>query len=123
MLTTAVTRFNADSKFTMAALSRVEAAGIPLMSSLNNYTQQIVTMFGLSSVSSLDLNTVLKIWSSCGEKAPPTWRNLLQLIQQLHLDDLAQQVEAYLCGGEVKEHLEVEVEGRGRGIILVRIGI
>ena len=103
MLTTAVTRFNADSKFTMAVLSRVEAAGIPLMSSLNNCTQQILTLFGLGSLPSLDLNTVLNIWSSCGEKAPPTWRNLLQLIRQLHLDDLAQQVEAYLCGGTLKK--------------------
>ena len=103
MLTTVVTSFNADNKFTMEALSRVEAAGIPLISSLNNYTQQIVTMFDLSSLSSLDLITVLKIWSSCGEKAPPTWRNLLQVIRQLHLDDLAQQVEAYLCGGTLKK--------------------
>ena len=98
-----MTAFNADNKFTVEALSRVDEAGIPLTGSLNNYTQQILTVFGLSSLSSLDLITVLKIWSLCGEKAPPTWRNLLQVIRQLHLDDLAQHVETYLCGGTLKK--------------------
>ena len=106
LLNLAVTSFDADSKFNMAALSRVDEAGIPLMSSLNNYTQQILTVFGVGSLHSLDLNTLLGIWLSCGRKAPPTWRNLLQLIRQLHLDDLAQQVEAYLCGERVKKPLD-----------------
>ena len=108
--------FNADSNFTMAALSQVNEAGIPLMRSLNMCTQQMLTIFGLDSLSNLDLNTLLHIWLSCGEKAPPTWRNLLQVIRQLHLDDLAQQVEAYLFSGTVRVHSEEGAEGIKKGL-------
>ena len=95
-LSNAVTPFNPESNFTVEALYLLGEAGIPLMSSLNNYTWQICSMLGVPQFCGTDLN-LLFIWWVMGKGAiPPTWRNLLQIVRQLNLGDLAYQVETYL---------------------------
>ena len=80
----------------MEALHSLAEASIPLMSSLNNYTQQIQSMICVPQVCANDLNTLFGYWERGIAKTPPTWKNLLQIVRQLNLDDLAYQVETYL---------------------------
>ena len=93
---TAATPFNPESPFNMRALSLLESvAGIPVMSTLSDYTQRIEGILGLVAFGHLDLNTLLNHWIS---NVPPTWKSLLLIIRQLNLDDLAQRMETYLSG-------------------------
>ena len=126
---TAVSPFDPDSNFTMRALSLVEVAGIPMMHSIDIYTEEIrttVSIRHMKSESQTDepmwhlgersssrhflqsrVGRLFADWLKGGGKLPPTWRSLLQVIRQLGLDDLANQVETYLKtgkSGRVKHH-------------------
>ena len=113
-LSNAVTCFNPESNFTIKALYSLADAGIPLMSSLNYYTWPIMTML---SVYGIDLNSLFNLWLMGMGNIPPTWRNLLQIVRQLNLDDLAYQVETYLQKStsehqpETGEEKAVTIEG------------
>lgn len=92
---TAVASFNPDSFFDMRALYFLEEAGIPVMSMLNNYTHYIQKMLGLPMTCNQDL---FNYWISSVWQVSPTWKNLLDILRILNLDDLAQQIESYLSG-------------------------
>ena len=75
------------------------------MDSLSIYTHLIQSRLGFVSYPSHSVNTLLDAWvEGGGNVRRPTWKNLLSLIRQLHIDDLAQQVETYLSGVTVKQH-------------------
>ena len=96
-LSNAVTPFNIESNFTIKAMYSLEDVGIPLVSSLNNYTQQIKMMLGLSmSQDYATLEVLLKEWVGGTGIKSPTWKNLLQIVRQLGLNDLANRVKNYL---------------------------
>ena len=96
-MTNAVTPFDLESNFTFKAPYSLGEAGIPLMSSLNNYHQQIQSMIGVPQYYPIiDLKATFVRWTRDRGSIPPTWRNLLQIVRQLNLDDLANQVETYL---------------------------
>ena len=102
----------------MRALSLVEVAGIPVMHSLYKHTDHIQKTLGIchkGSDSRMDsmrhmgktsrhflqcFGQLFADWLTNGDKLPPTWRSLLQVIRQLSLDDLAYQVETYLRTGK-----------------------
>ena len=102
-----MTPFNPESNFTIDDLHSLEDAGIALMTILNNYTQQLQSMLGMYSI---DLNTLLNLWVTGKEKISPTWRNLLQIVRQLNLNDLANQVETYLRRTTSEHQPETEQE-------------
>ena len=91
----------------MEALSRLEASGFPVLSSLNSDVKLFRHFFELTIYivdnSTLDLDSWLRGFS----KIPPSWKNLLLFIRQLHLNDLAQQIETYLSAGTIKEPSEL----------------
>lgn len=97
-----VTPFDPEIPFDMRGLSLVEEAGIPLMSTLKDYTQQIKMLLDLQvsssgpKVDSMDLNKLFTYWLMSGGKLPPTWINLLWIIRQLNLDYIAMKIETYL---------------------------
>ena len=117
---TAVTPFDPDSNFTMRALTLIEAMNIPVMTGLDEYAGHIrimlgathmasemqraylmsepfTTMTSLRSMQIFDGSKALFFdWLIGGGKLSPTWRNLLHIIREVHLDDLANQVETYL---------------------------
>ena len=96
---TAVTPFNPESPFNKRALSLLEpAAGIPVMSTLSDYTRHIQNILGPMTSSILDLNPLINYWISDILHIPPTWKNVLLIIRLLNLDDLAQRMESYLSG-------------------------
>ena len=86
----------------MRALSLVEAAGFPVMKSINTYAGHI-DVFGVPYLPLVTSSEQLfHSWLTRGGKLPPTWRSLLQVICQLGLDDLVNQIEAYLGTGRAK---------------------
>ena len=106
----------------MRALSLVEVAGIPVMYSIDIYTEKIrktVSIRHMKSESLTDepmwalgersssrrtlwsrVGRLFADWLKGGGQLPPTWRSLLQVIRQLGRDDLANQVETYLRTGK-----------------------
>ena len=99
-----MTPFDPESSFTLRALSFLEsAAGIPVMTTLSDYTRHIKNILGLSMSINLDLNGVLNYWISSKQWLPPSWRNLLLIIRRLHQDELAQRMETYLSAGGTEE--------------------
>ena len=102
----------------MRALSSLEEACIPVMSTLSDYTVRIQNILGLATFTDFNLNSLLNYWISNVRQVPPTWKNLLLIIRLLNLDDLAQRMESYLSGAveeqprhsEEEEMATVEVE-------------
>ena len=99
-----MTPFDPESSFTPRVVSFLEsAAGIPVMTTLSDYTQRIQIILGLQMTTDPDLNRVLKYWINNIQWLPPSWRNLLLIIRQLHQDELAQRMETYLSAGATEE--------------------
>ena len=93
-----VKHFNLEASFTMKTLRSLEAAGIPLLSSLSNYAQIMQNALGLFPLHDLDLNFLLSYWVRNDTSIPPSWKNLLLVIRLLNLEDLAQLTEMFLRG-------------------------
>ena len=90
----------------MEALTRLEEGGFPVLSSLNIDIRSFRHFLGLPelTIHALDsLALILNSWLSGFSNVPPTWNNLLLVIRQLNLDNLAQPTETYLSVGTVKE--------------------
>jgi hypothetical protein len=99
-----VAPFDPKSSFTLRAVSLLEStAGIPMMTTLSDYTQEIQNTLGLPMTNDLDLNGVLNSWISSKQWLPSSWQNLLMIIRQLHQDELAQRIETYLSAGATEE--------------------
>ena len=99
-----MTPFNRESSFSLRAVSLLEpAAGIPVMTTLTNYTWRIRNILGLARNTFLDLNGLLNYWISSIQWLPPSWRNLLVIVRLLNLDELAQRMETYLSAGATEE--------------------
>ena len=79
------------------------AAGIPVMTTLTDYTRRIQIFLGLAQDTNLDLNRLLNYWISSVQWLRPSWRNLLLIIRHLNLDELAQRMETYLSIGATEE--------------------
>ena len=105
----AVTPFDPESPFTLRAVSLLEsAAGIPVMTTLSDYAETIENELHIHLFPP-DLNTLLRTWLGypAAGSMPPSWRNLLDIIRLLHLDELAQKMETCLSAGEP---IEMEFE-------------
>ena len=106
--------YESGNLFDKRALYLLEAAGIPLLSSLNSYTKRIAMILDPLS-SKIDRNltnlkSLLDLWLKRSFKhLPPTWGNLLEVVRRLPLDDLAQQTETYLNNIPVDITLDVGV--------------
>ena len=100
-----MTPFDPEISFTLRAVYLLEsAAGIPVMTTLSDYTHHIKNILDLSMTVSLDLNGVLNYWISGVVWLPPSWRNLLLIVRRLlHQDELAQRMETCLSAGATEE--------------------
>ena len=98
-----MTPFDPDSSFTLRAVSLMEStAGIPVRTTLSDYTRHIQNILDLQ-ITNIDLNGVLNDWIRGKPWLRPSWRNLLQIIRRLHQDELAQRIETYLSTGATEE--------------------
>ena len=99
-----MTPFDQESLFTMKALHLLEATGIPLRSKLDSYVEQIQNALNITQESDdPSADALLKCWLSDPKGVSPTWKNFLQIVRQLGLEDLAQQTETYLSTAQVPE--------------------
>ena len=99
--------YDPDSKVTYTSITRLEAAGLKVVTSLQSICYEFaraldIDTFILENVEpSLKFDVVLCFWlcSSHGSH-PPTWRSLYSVLRELNLEDLAEGIEDYLqvCG-------------------------
>ena len=92
--------FNLDSQFSIKALHRLEAySGISVLSTLDAYLDPLCDILGFTKGAFASSTLVLSSWRmeiSYQMKLLPTWKNLLQIINQLNLVDLAERMESKL---------------------------
>ena len=91
----------------MEALSRLEASGIPVLSSLTSEIKSFQQFLGFSEPTIYNSPLVFNRWLRGLSNVPPTWKNLLRVIRDLNLDNLAQQIESDLSVGTVIEPSEM----------------
>ena len=101
-----VSTFDPDSKFFPGVLLRLEAAmGIQIVSAIANVYSKVATKSGvqLEGVELPDpqeepskyVMEVISMWSAGHNR---TWRELLDVLRDVELQDLSQQIEAYMKG-------------------------
>ena len=110
-----MTNFDAESPFTLRAMTLLDsAAGIPVLRILSSYTHHIHHTLNPTMSVNPDLKTVLNYWINKIQHVLPSWKNLLDMIRQLGLDELAQRMETYLSA-EVTEELSPTRGKQGEG--------
>ena len=112
-----VATFDPDNKFISNVLSRLEAVmGVHIVSVLANIHYQLTTASGVQLQPQLDkdgreielpdpqtapgqyVEEVISQWSAGHSPRPPTWRELLQVLQDIGQLELRQQIEAFMKG-------------------------
>ena len=89
--------YDPDSRFSKGALSRLEAAGIPVLTSLKKVDKKnLAAAFRVQNT-----GDVLENWASAGNILStrdrcPTWRTLYEVLSELDLEELSQEIEDYL---------------------------
>ncbi len=113
-----VSSYDPDREFVSDVLSRLEAVmGIQIKSVLANVHSQFTTSSGVTLVITNKgrkltlpdphknpvsyIEKVIVLWSLKYSPRPPTWRHLLDVIQDIGLIELSQQIEAFLRGKTV----------------------
>ena len=107
-------QYNVDDQFNNSALHKLEAAGIPVLSSLAPLHKELASaleidkilrrapIFNLTRTSptqqQINLDLVLDLWRSGKSFLIPSWRSLYETLRQLGLKELSQQIAKYLCG-------------------------
>ena len=97
--------FDPDSKFISGVLLRLEAVGIQIVSALANVYSKVATKSGmqLEGVELPDpqeepgkyVMEVISLWSAGHNR---TWRELLDVLRDVELQDMSRQIEAYMEG-------------------------
>ena len=111
--TFAVATFDPDSRFVSNVLSRLEAVmGVHIISILADIHYQLITSAGVQLQPQIKngslpdpqshpcqyVEEVISQWSAGHSPRPPTWRELLQVLQDVGLLELRQQIEVYVKG-------------------------
>ena len=106
-----VATFDPDSKFISNVVSRLEAVmGVHIVSILANIHYQLTTSIQLQPQDDKHgriipipepgqyVEEVIFQWSAGRSPRPPTWRELLQVLQDIGQLELRQQIEAFMKG-------------------------
>ena len=91
-----MSQYNPDSQFSMSSLSRLEATGIEIFTSLNDLQTELEDILGVNK--SWSVSRAISEWVLGRSRNAPTWRTLLDILRQLDLVELSQQIEDYLSG-------------------------
>ena len=98
--------YNPDVDF--SALQRLDVAGFDFSKSLVGHIDKFRTVVGIPSGAIPDhftpeqsVNRAVSYWlACCGDlKKNPTWRSLLDTLEELGLAELSQQIREYLSNG------------------------
>ena len=87
----AVPAYDPDSQFSVGALSRLEAAGIPVLTELEKVGDWSLSADTTSHKAFDDMWFSKKLGTR-----PPTWRSLYEVLRELDLEELSQEIEEYL---------------------------
>ncbi len=102
-----VSPYQPDSPFSMSALSRLEDAGFEILTSLANIRQKFLEAAGVTldqkarteyeiSEAGECVEIVIRQWLCGNSSLPPTWRALFGVLNQLNLEELSCDTQAYL---------------------------
>lgn len=101
----------------MEDLSRLEGAGIPILSSLNDNFQLFSSI--VSCDDDLTTDTVIKSWLTGTSYIDPTWKNLFLILCLLGQDSMAQQIDVYLTKAFEEQQCEAsDIMAEGWGVYL-----
>ena len=94
--------YNPDSRFSLSALCRLEAAGIRVLRSLSGSVDRLCKELGVNGykykfISDYTIERAMTSWvaGECGPEYPPTWDGLLRLMWKLRLKELSRRVEEF----------------------------
>lgn len=112
-----MTAFNPEKPFTKEALSRLEAAGIPVLSSLNDNIHRLQSMLGITSDTTRDsdISATLSLWLNPARESTntaPSWKNLFLVLNAIDLDDLIERIDIYFSGATATEQQSPEIKER-----------
>ena len=115
-------QYNVDDQFSISALHKLEAAGIPVLSSLAPLYKELASALEISQAEIekirssswmfshyrymqsstqqqvIDLDIVIELWLSGKTPLLTTWRSLYETLKQLALKELSQHIADYLSG-------------------------
>ena len=87
--------YDPESHFSRSALSRLEAAGIPVVTSLAKVPEKLAETIGVLRNSATD--NIVQQWISGKSSRPPTWRSLYDVLMELDLEEIGQEIKEYLA--------------------------
>lgn len=89
----------------MSALSRLDALGICVVTSLVKVYKQLADMVGVNAYEELEpikrIESIVNKWVAVSLPPPtvsPTWRGLFDVLNELGLGELGQDIDQYLSG-------------------------
>ena len=96
----AATPFDPDSRFTMAALCKLEGFGVMNLKTLESYKRQLIDIVGIvaTDLTSVSLSFLLEMWIQGRASLDPTWRHLFWALRETKLNHFANQIESCLNG-------------------------
>ena len=96
---TAVSSYDPDSDFSelnKGALSRLEAAGIPVVTSLEKLVKEKLPDMIITTDCNILEEFACSVISSASSFEPPTWKLLYEVLKELDPKGLSQDIEEYL---------------------------
>jgi hypothetical protein len=130
-----VALYDPDGLFTISALCKLEDIDVPVITSLNTNFQAL-QLHIQSAHACTDPISLLKAWLFHGVSSylSPSWKNLLQIIRDLNLEELAKRMETHLSGGtrqdnqcsdsgmsEAEFKTDNEAESESEGLLIFNI--
>ena len=92
-----VTSYDPESEFNKGALGRLEAAGIPVLTSLEKLVKERLHDMIITSDCNILEECACGIISNMTRTRPATWRSLYVVLRELDSEGLTQEIEEYLC--------------------------
>ena len=81
----------------MLALSKLEYAGVQIITSLKAVLNQLTAHIGVT-YPEVSVKQAIVEWESGRSRFSPTWKSLFSVLKNLNQEELSQQIEDYLYG-------------------------
>ena len=87
--------YDPDDWFSEVALQQLEAAEIPVVTSLAKVREQLAAAIG-AQYDGEEFTEILSRWVCGKTTCPPTWRSLYDVLRELDHEELVEQIEHFL---------------------------
>ena len=95
--------FDSDSHLTMEALSRLEQIGVTSLRELDPYIRPLQSVVGVDLSIDNNSSSLLELWVQGRASLRPTWRHFFWALREIKLNQLADQIKAFLSGVTVEQ--------------------